>query len=122
MREAQNDFQKRLDAENTRILEELGSGEQPSLHDQQTAMQRAIFRLQEDRQKNQDAVLEALETFERESKENQRNLDLELMKIQSRYKFIAAALPPIPLILIGLVVFILRRVREREGISKARQR
>lgn len=122
MAAAQADFQDRLDEESARILEELGAGEQPSLRDQQIALTRAILRLQNDREKNQDAAIAALETFERESKENQRDLDLELMKIQSRYKFGATAIPPLPLILIGLVVLILRRVREREGVSTARRR
>ena len=46
----------------------------------------------------------------------------EIQKIQNWFKAWALLLPPIPPLLLGLVVFARRRVREREGISKARMR
>ena len=47
--------------------------------------------------------------------------DRQVSKIQNQFKFWALALPPIPPILLGVVVFVWRRLREREGISKARR-
>lgn len=52
----------------------------------------------------------------------QRETDLEIMKIQNSIKLWAVALPPIPPLLVGLVVFVRRRLREREGIAKSRLR
>jgi ABC-2 type transport system permease protein len=49
-----------------------------------------------------------------------RETDLEIAKIQRSIKLWAVFLPPIPPLLVGLVVFVRRRLREREGIAKSR--
>ncbi len=51
-----------------------------------------------------------------------RAIDLEILRIKNQYKFWAVTIPPIPPLLVGLVVFVRRRLREREGISKSRMR
>ncbi|MCR9296612.1 MAG: Gldg family protein, partial [bacterium] len=53
-------------------------------------------------------------------KESQRESESEILKLQNRYKMLAIFLPPIPPLLVGAGVFVTRRVREREGISKNR--
>ena len=53
-------------------------------------------------------------------KQIRRNADLEILAIQNRFKVYAAILPPIPPLVVGLLVFIRRRLREREGISRER--
>ena len=62
--------------------------------------------------------------------ENERNekirairLDTEksIQEIQRQYKLAAVLIPPIPPLLLGLIVFTRRRLREREGISKSRR-
>ncbi|MDZ4849586.1 MAG: Gldg family protein [Pirellulaceae bacterium] len=52
--------------------------------------------------------------------ESQRKADRAIMNIQNTYKFWAVVLPAIPPLLVGVVVFVSRRLREREGISKSR--
>ena len=52
----------------------------------------------------------------------QRERDQEIQKIQNEYKVWATAVPPIPPLLVGLVVFIRRRIREREGVSRSRMK
>ena len=59
---------------------------------------------------------------EREIKRIQRDVDLEIQRTQFVYKFWAVAIPWIPPFLVGLVVFVRRRLREREGIEKSRLR
>jgi ABC-2 type transport system permease protein len=54
--------------------------------------------------------------------EIRRQVDLEIVGIKNRYKFLAVALPPIPPLLVGLIVFVRRRLREREGVAKSRMR
>jgi ABC-2 type transport system permease protein len=53
-------------------------------------------------------------------KEIRRNADLEMLAIQNRFKVYAAVLPPIPPLIVGLLVFVRRRLREREGIARER--
>lgn len=48
--------------------------------------------------------------------------ELKVLNEQARYKYLAILLPPIPPLLVGIGVFVSRRVREREGISKNRLR
>ena len=59
---------------------------------------------------------------ERDIKRIQRDVDLEIQRMQFFYKFWAVAIPWIPPFLVGLVVFVRRRLREREGIEKSRLR
>lgn len=46
--------------------------------------------------------------------------DRAIREIQNRYKMLAVFIPPIPPLLVGVVVLVSRRLREREGISKKR--
>jgi ABC-2 type transport system permease protein len=54
--------------------------------------------------------------------ESRRQADKEVLALQNGYKLWAIFVPPIPPLLIGIGVFVSRRVREREGISKNRLR
>ncbi len=49
------------------------------------------------------------------------NAEMTIQQVQQQYKLAAVLLPPIPPLLLGLFVFTRRRLREREGISKARR-
>ena len=49
-----------------------------------------------------------------------RERDLTVRSVQNEYKLWSVAIPPIPPLLVGFVVFVRRRLREREGISKSR--
>ena len=61
---------------------------------------------------------------EREAERNiakiQREADQEVTTIQNQVKGYAVALPCIPPLIVGVIVFASRRLRERENISKAR--
>ena len=54
--------------------------------------------------------------------ESRRQSEARVIELQNMYKFLAIFLPPIPPLLVGAAVFVSRRVREREGISKNRLR
>lgn len=51
---------------------------------------------------------------------SRRDYEQRIAAIQARYKFWAVFLPPLPPILVALVVFARRRLREREGIARTR--
>jgi ABC-2 type transport system permease protein len=61
---------------------------------------------------------------EREAERNiakiQRESDQKVTAIQNRVKAFAVALPCIPPLIVGVIVFASRRLRERENISKSR--
>ncbi|MEM7783561.1 MAG: Gldg family protein [Planctomycetota bacterium] len=63
--------------------------------------------------------------LENERRDKKRRIDLEaeleIQQIQRQFKLAAVIIPPIPPLLVGLIVFTRRRLREREGISKARR-
>jgi ABC-2 type transport system permease protein len=52
----------------------------------------------------------------------ERDLSLEVRRVQDRYKLLAILIPPIPPLLVGFFVFFHRRQMEREGVSKSRLR
>ncbi len=65
------------------------------------------------------------EELEAERREKKRVIELEaeqeIQETQRKFKLAAVVIPPIPPLLVGLIVFTRRRLREREGISKARR-
>lgn len=73
---------------------------------EQQKLELKLVKLQRDREKNIE--------------EAQTQAERAIQKIQNTYKFWAVFLPPIPPLLVGVAVFVSRRLREREGISKSR--
>jgi ABC-2 type transport system permease protein len=59
---------------------------------------------------------------DRNIRDARRKADESISKIQNYYKMLAVFIPPIPPLLVGIVVMVSRRLREREGISKNRLR
>ncbi len=51
-----------------------------------------------------------------------KNLNSDVRQVQNRAKWLAVLLPPIPPLALGLLVFAVRRTREREGVSRKRLR
>ncbi|MEQ8765147.1 MAG: Gldg family protein [Planctomycetota bacterium] len=58
---------------------------------------------------------------EQEIELSQIDMEREILDIQSRIRLLAVALPPIPALLLGIIVFVVRRGREKRTISEARQ-
>jgi ABC-2 type transport system permease protein len=52
----------------------------------------------------------------------QRERDQLVKSIQNENKLKATIFPPIPPLLVGLVVWVRRRIREREGVSRSRMK
>lgn len=50
------------------------------------------------------------------------DLNNHIQRIQGRYKLLAVLVPPIAPLLIGIIVFFIRKVRETEGIPQTRRR
>jgi ABC-2 type transport system permease protein len=54
--------------------------------------------------------------------EIQRKRDQDIQRIQNEFKVWATFIPPIPPLVVGIAVWIRRRVREREGVSRSRMK
>ena len=67
-------------------------------------------------------VLKASIEAEKEAKVNasRENLESQRHRIQSNIKTLAVVLPPIPVLVLGILIFLRRQRREREGESVAR--
>ena len=87
-------------------------------------MQAKLYEFQTTQEKLQRALNVQRAKSERELEKNireiQRQANQEVTAIQNRVKAAAVALPCIPPLIIGVVVFASRRLRERENISKSR--
>ncbi len=83
-------------------------------------------RLAEQQQVLQRRLAIKKQRFERDRERSlqriRREVDLGIQRMQFQYKLLAVAIPWIPPFLIGVIVFVRRRLREREGIEKSRLR
>ena len=78
------------------------------------------IKLQQQQRRNQKR-----QEFENNRREQMRSIELDaenkIREIQKKFKLYAVFIPPIPPLLVGSIVWTRRRLREREGISKARR-
>ena len=94
---------------------------QKNMDIQQMAIQVGI--MQQDLEKQREAKLEQLRAEkEREFNKIETNLKDKIDVVQGRYLLWAMLLPPIFPLFVAIGVFVLRRVRESEGVAKSRLR
>jgi ABC-2 type transport system permease protein len=86
---------------------------------EQARMRLSLKQLVEERRRD-TRIEELRRDRDRKLKEINRNLELETFKVQNEFKAWAVLLPPIPPLIVGLAVFVYRRLREREGVAKER--
>lgn len=77
---------------------------------------------QDGERRKQAAVQRARQEMELQLKRIDRNLKLQVDRVQNSYKLWAVVLPPIPPLVIGLIVFLMRRSAEQAGVSHRRLR
>ncbi len=91
----------------------------------QASLDAKVKLLQQTEQEQMAKQQRQQEEFSNELNEKKRAIrldaELEIQKIQRGFKLAAVVLPVIPPLLLGLMVFARRRLREREGIAKARR-
>ena len=79
-------------------------------------------RQQENQRKMQIARIKEERTRDKEITTIQRDSDSKLSTLRNRYKLAAVMIPPIPPLLIAIIVFFIRRIRERKGVASTRLR
>jgi ABC-2 type transport system permease protein len=119
--EQEKELTKEYDDRRAKLEERLRAGE--NVQQEITALDQ-IRRIKERELEIQKRVTrERLETqLNQQVKEVRRQTEVKILETQQRYKLLAVAIPPIPPLLVALVVFVSRRLREREGIVKTRLR
>jgi ABC-2 type transport system permease protein len=87
-----------------------------------------MIQMQQDLETQKQVAQERIKTkttqlnarYESDQEKLHRDYEQELQQIRNSYKAWAVLLPPLPPLLVGLVVFARRRLREREGIARSR--
>ncbi len=121
-RDAEEDMTKNLQKSRERIedlQEKSADGKVP-----QELLNAAIMEYKTKEERLNRGLRLKKETAERERENNireiERKANQQVTKIQNRVKAAAVALPCIPPLAVGIIVFASRRLRERENITKAR--
>jgi ABC-2 type transport system permease protein len=79
-------------------------------------------RQQENQRKMQIARIKEERARDKEITNIQRDSERKLSSLRNRYKLAAVMIPPIPPLLIAIIVFFIRRIRERKGVASTRLR
>lgn len=125
-----SDAKQEAEAENTKNIQRFEERvnklreQGPDDRSKFAELQEAMTQLEIERQRLERRLAvkrEQLErTLQQQTQQSKRDADLQILKIQNFYKMLAIFLPPIPPLLVGIGVFVSRRLREREGIPKSR--
>lgn len=121
---AQVEAKKKLRPLENEIKEIIALRDQKKSYDAAAlAAKQGIFKQQQ--QEQQEKLSVKVQELQNELNENKRqaglNAEQKIQEIQRKYKLAAVVLPVIPPFLLGVFVYTRRRLREREGISKARR-
>ena len=131
--------------ETAKAREEIKEQRDKVVEEEQQALKDEMAKLQEDMEKQENVNLQAvltqvatvqktrqqrldreIERLDRKRDEDTQRIDgdlvREIRKVQDGYKLWAVLLPPIPPLMVAVLVLILRRYREREGVSRSRLR
>lgn len=117
--EAQSEEQRKLDEQVKKLEEEIRNSGNVPLYE---VMNRVAL-AQRDGQRRLEAKLDQLQKKrDREINRIETQLQLQVRRVQNWYKWWAVALPPIPPLLVGLGIFLFRRIQEKEGVAQSRLR
>ena len=83
---------------------------------QQMAIEVSVM-LQNLEREQETALAKLREERDRDKNKIEMDREMKVRQVQLEYKLWAVLLPPIPPLCIGLLVFIHRRIREREGVA-----
>ncbi|MEX2122017.1 MAG: Gldg family protein [Pirellulales bacterium] len=116
------DFDEARQKEEQKLQDEISRLQNLKNVDEITRLQRVAMAQQNGQRRLQAEVDRLEKRRDRDVSRIERELALEVNRVQDGYKMWAVVLPPIPPLLVGLAVFFNRRAREREGVSRARLR
>lgn len=124
-KEAQDRMNERIKGSQDKLndlQEQAAKGEQVSRRDFVAAKQEVDFIVRQEEGKLQRQLDKLSRDRDRNLKRIKRDMELKVRDVQNQAKIKPVLLPPIALCLIGALVWIVRRAREREGIAAVRRR
>ncbi len=104
LREKINELQRREGVDPQQMILEIATQQEVG----QRRLEAAVERAERDRDRQLDKI--------------QRDLALQVRRVENTYKLAAVALPPIPPLALAVIIFFRRRSLERIGVPKARMR
>jgi len=114
---------KERDAAIKKTIDELEAAQKKGDYAEiQRLMQKRTFEEETEKKKAEATKTNLTREIMQSINEIERRNEQEVQRIQNTFKAWALLLPLVPPLLLGLVVFARRRVKEREGISKERMR
>jgi ABC-2 type transport system permease protein len=121
-----DDEKEKIIAEFRKIVEDIQKRQQQGEEIDQAAAQAAIQQLaikQRTLEKGAEvAKARRKRELDLEQAKIERERDRQIQQIQNEFKLQATVFPPILPLLVGVVVWAQRRIREREGVSRTRMR
>lgn len=115
-RQAEKELQQRYDE----LVKKRDAGESVDPNEIVAALQKLQTQRELANRRLQQRENELARERDRNIQEIQRKTDRIVAEIQYKYKLGAILIPPVPPLVVGVIVFTRRRLREREGISRRR--
>jgi ABC-2 type transport system permease protein len=119
---AQKDAEDKLNDIQEKWRKRQEAGEEIDRAEMLAEIQQWLMKVETEKRKA-DVELERIRNNrDKKLQEVERKRDQDIQQIQNEFKVWATAIPPIPPLLVGFVVWVRRRIREREGISRSRMK
>jgi ABC-2 type transport system permease protein len=120
--EFNNEFEQARSEEQRKFNERIDEIQKRTDLDTRTKMIQVEVARSDGQRKLDVRLAQLRQERDREIERIERDLSLEISRVQNRYKLFAVLIPPLPPLLLAGFVFFHRRNMEREGVAKSRLR
>jgi len=119
---AQQEAEKKFAAIQTEYRDKQDRGEAVDRAEMLSQFQIWALKVENEKRKAEVELERILRVRDKTLAAVERTRDQDIQQIQNEFKVWATVIPPIPPLCVGLIVWIRRRLREREGVSRSRMK